>query len=204
MDGLLASPATLGLIAMNVIASMIAFGNRDFFEQNAFWIAPIREGRQWHRFLTSGFLHVNGMHLFLNMYVLYLFGQTLEKILGTAGFLILYFASLLGGNLWEYMEKRGKPDYRSVGASGATSGVVLGFCLFFPFAVLYLFFAIPMWAIVFGVGYIVISFILSQRESTMIAHGAHLGGAVAGLVVTLLLRPEAWNHLLSQVAARIG
>ena len=69
---------------------------------------------------------------------------------------------------------------------------------------LYLFFAIPMWAIVFGIGFIVGSFILSQRDQTMVAHGAHLGGALSGLVIAMLLRPEAWRQMIEQVANRIG
>ncbi|KCZ89981.1 rhomboid family intramembrane serine protease [Hyphomonas johnsonii] len=204
MDGLLIYPATYTLIALNVIASIVAFNNHDFFERYVFWIAPIRQGEEWYRFVTSAFLHVNGLHLFINMYVLYMFGQVLEQHLGSGGFLILYSASLLGGNVWEFADKHNQPDYRAVGASGATSGVVSGFCLFFPFAVLYLFFAIPMWAIVFGVGFIVVSFILSQRDQTMVAHGAHLGGALTGLAIAMLLRPESWRHLIDQVIGRLG
>tara|TARA_R110002095_G_scaffold79426_1_gene68238 strand:+ start:105 stop:719 length:615 start_codon:yes stop_codon:yes gene_type:complete len=204
MDAVQIYPATLVLIAMNVIASVVAFNNQEFFDRYSFWINPIRQGEEWHRFVTSAFLHVNGLHLFINMYVLYLFGQILEAHVGSGGFLILYAASLLGGNVWEYADKRNQPNYRSVGASGATSGVISGFCLFYPFATLYLFFAIPMWAIVFGAGFIVASFILSQRDQTMVAHGAHLGGALTGLVIAMLLRPEAWRQMIDQVASRIG
>ncbi|KJS36711.1 MAG: hypothetical protein VR74_11650 [Hyphomonas sp. BRH_c22] len=204
MDAFLVYPATLVLIAMNVIASVYAFSNPDFFDRYCFWIAPIRQGEEWHRFVTSAFLHVNGLHLFINMYVLFMFGQILEQYVGSGGFLILYGASLLGGNLWEYADKHNQPGYRAVGASGATSGVITGFCLFFPFTTLYLFFAIPMWAIVFGIGFIVGSFILSQRDQTMVAHGAHLGGALTGLVIAMLLRPAAWRQMLEQVANRIG
>jgi len=204
MDALLVYPATLVLIALNVIASVLAFNNRDLFDRYCFWIKPIREGEEWFRFVTSAFLHVNGMHLFINMYVLYTFGKILEAYVGSGGFLILYAASMLGGNIWEYADKHNEPNYRAVGASGATSGVITGFCLFYPFAMLYLFFAIPMWAIVFGVGFIVVSYILSQRDQTMVAHGAHLGGALTGLVIAVLLRPAAWRDLIDQVAHRIG
>lgn len=198
------SPVTLALVAMNVVVSLIGFQNKAFFEQNAFWIAPIREGGELHRFVTSAFLHVNFLHLLVNMYVLYEFGSILEGILGTTGFLIMYAASLLAGNLWEYVDNRAKPDYRAVGASGATSGVVLSFCLLFPFALLGLFFIIPMWAIVAGVGFILVSFFLSQRDNTLIAHGAHLGGALAGAAITLLLVPNAWSNLLAQVTEKFG
>ncbi len=204
MENLLNTPATVVLIIVNVIVSYIGFTQKDFFERNVFWIAPIREQGQWERFVSSAFLHVNGIHLFINMFVLYEFGRILETVLGTPGFIILYVASLLAGNAWEFFANKNKPNYRAVGASGATSGIILAFCLFFPFATLLLFFIIPMWAIVLAVLFMIGSFILSKREGNIIAHGAHLGGAIAGLVVAIVFRPNAWGELLRQVVERIG
>lgn len=198
------SPVTVALIALNVVVSLIGFKNRAFFEQNAFWVDPIRQQGQWHRFVVSAFLHVNTLHLLVNMYVLFEFGGVLENVLGPTGFLFLYVASLLAGNAWEYVANYNKADYRAVGASGATSGVILGFCLLYPFAMLGLFFIIPIWAIAAGVGFIIISFLLSQRDNTMIAHGAHLGGALAGGAVTLFLVPGAWGNLVAQITDKFG
>ncbi|HAO34675.1 MULTISPECIES: rhomboid family intramembrane serine protease [unclassified Hyphomonas] len=197
-------PVTISLIAANVLVSLIGLSNRAFFEDNNFWIAPIREGRQWWRFVTSAFLHVNSTHLLINMFVLWQFGGVLERELGATTFLIIYFGSLFAGNAWEYIDKRDQPDYRAVGASGATSGIVLAFSVLAPFAVLYLLFILPMWAIVAAVLFISVSFFLSQRPNTMIAHGAHLGGALAGAALTFLLVPGAWSALLAQIAERLG
>ncbi len=183
-------PITSALIAANIVASLIAFAVPDFFEQNLFRVAPILKKGEWHRVITSAFLHVNSTHLLMNMFVLYMFGPILESVLGVGGYLLVYFASLLGASFWMLADKRSEPDYSAVGASGAVSGVVLAFCLFQPFRMLYLFFLVPMPAVVFGIGYIALSFWLSRRESTMIAHGAHLGGALAGLAATLLVYPE--------------
>ena len=204
MENLFSTPATLTLIIVNIIVSYIGFTRKDFFERNVFWIAPIRQQGQWERFVSSAFLHVNGIHLFINMFVLYEFGRILETVLGTLGFVILYVVSLLAGNAWEYFANKDKPNYRAIGASGATSGIILGFCLFFPFATLLLFFIIPMWAIVLAVVFIIGSFILSKREGNIIAHGAHLGGAIAGLMIAILLRPDAVGALLQQVADKFG
>ena len=204
MENLLATPVTLALIAINVILSLQGFNNRHYFENNLFWIGKIRREKEYHRFITSAFLHVNGLHLFINMYVLYEFGNVLEQILGPFGFALLYGVSLLGGNAWEYATKQNNPNYRAVGASGATSGIILAFCLFFPFATLLLFFVIPMWSIVLAALFIGGSYYLSQKPNTMIAHGAHLGGALAGLVIALILRPDAWGRLVDQVAQRFG
>ena len=81
---------------------------------------------------------------------------------------------------------------------------MLAVALLFPFATIYLMFAIPIWAGVYGALFIIISFILSGRDNAMIAHGAHLGGAVAGLVITLLLKPESLGNLLQQISERLG
>ncbi|MDX1292044.1 MAG: rhomboid family intramembrane serine protease [Hyphomonas sp.] len=197
-------PVTISLIAANVLVSLIGLSNRNFFEDNNFWIQPIREGNQWWRFVTSAFLHVNGTHLFINMFVLWEFGRVLERSLGASTFLIIYFGSLLAGNAWEYFDKKNQPDYRAVGASGATSGVVLSFSMLAPFAMLGLFFIIPMWAIVAAILFISVSFFLSRRPNTMIAHGAHLGGALAGAALTFLLVPGSWDRLLAQIAERLG
>ena len=204
MDSLIASPVTLGLLVLNVIASLIAFQNPRFMQQNILWIRPMRDQGEWYRGISSGFLHVNGPHLLLNMYGLFLFGPICEFVLGGVGFAIVYFASLIGGSAWAYMHNRNVSDYRAAGASGALSGIILAFCLFEPFAVLLAFFVIPMWGIVFGILYIGLSYAFSMRADRVIGHEAHLGGAVAGIIATLLVRPETFGDFIAQAAAKFG
>jgi membrane associated rhomboid family serine protease len=133
MEYFSAAPVTSSLLLANIIASMVGFASPEFMTQNAFWIRPIREQRQWHRVITSGFLHVATWHLFANMITLYYFGPWLEHVFGATGFLILYFGSLLGGSMWDVVDKRNKPDYRAVGASGAISGLMSAVGIIFPF-----------------------------------------------------------------------
>ena len=71
---------------------------------------------------------------------------------------------------------------------------VIAYCLRGWFIVALIFIFVP----------IVISFIFSQRENAMIAHGAHLGGAVTGIALTLILRPESFGQLLDQIARQFG
>lgn len=203
MEYIASFPVTSALIGANIVASLIAFVSPDFYEQNLFRVGPVRQRGEWHRIITSGFLHVNVLHLVVNMYVLYMFGPILEQALGAGGYLLVYFAALVGGSLWMLADKRHQPDYAAVGASGAVSGVILAFCLFAPLVMLYLFFAIPMPAAVFGIGFILVSAWLSGRDNAMIAHGAHLGGALAGLGMAILLRPEAVGRFFDQIAGGI-
>ena len=196
-------PATLTLIGANILASLYAWSNPAFMMGNLFHVAAIRERREWHRMITAGFLHGGVFHLFINMFVLFQFGGFIESILGTPRFLIVYFAALIGGNLWAYLENYRNPDYRALGASGGTSGIILSFCLFAPFAMLY-FIVIPMPAVVFAILFIVISAILAQRENRVIGHEAHIGGGLAGLLATIAVEPRALSEFAAQVSAFLG
>jgi membrane associated rhomboid family serine protease len=197
-------PVTLGLIAINVAASLVAFANETFNRQNILWVGPMRENGEWHRAISSGFLHVNGPHLLINMYGLFMFGPIVERALGGTGFAVVYLASLAGGSAWAYLHNRNNPDYRAAGASGALSGIVLAFCMIAPFTLLLFLFLIPMWGIVFGLLFIGLSYILSQRENRIIGHEAHLGGAVTGMIATVLVDPDVLVRFLAQLSARLG
>ncbi|GAB5458573.1 MAG: rhomboid family intramembrane serine protease [Henriciella sp.] len=205
MEQIMAYPATSLLIAANVVASLIALSNRPFMEKNLFHVGPILQQREWHRMLTSGFLHGGLLHLFVNMYVLYMFGSLIEGALGTFGYLIVYFAALLGGNLWSLLENKIKPAYRALGASGATSGIVMSFTLFAPFESLYFFpIPIPIPAVILAVIFIVASAILARRENKVIGHEAHLGGALAGILATIAVEPRALSIFSNQIAQALG
>jgi membrane associated rhomboid family serine protease len=204
MDSLFASPVTMGLLALNIVASMIAFQSRSFMEQNTFWIEAIRDRSEWYRVFSAGFLHVAIWHLAFNMLTLYSLGPVMERVLGGIGLSIVYFAGLLGGHLWAYTQNRNDGDYRAIGASGAISGVILGFCLYSPFSLLSFFFVVPVWGIIAGPAIIVISYFLAKREDRIIGHEAHLGGAVAGVIATLLVRPETLGEFIAQASQRFG
>lgn len=204
MADIFSYPATLCLIILNVIASLIAFRSAPFNNQNILWVGPMRDEGEWHRLISSGFLHVNGPHLFLNMYGLFMFGPVIEHVLGGVNFLIIYLASLIGGSVWAYLWNRNNPDYRAAGASGALSGIILAFCMIAPFSILLFLFVLPMWGIVFGVAFVVLSYFLSQRANRIIGHEAHLGGAVVGIVTTLLVEPRVWTSFVQQLTEKFG
>lgn len=205
MEQLLLTPVTSLLIAGNVIASLIALSNPPFMERNLFHVGPILERREWHRMVTSGFLHGGFLHLFVNMYVLFMFGGFVERVVGPVSYLIIYFAALLGGNFWALLENRAKSSYRALGASGATSGIVMSFILFRPFEPLMIF-PIPFFmpAVVLGILFVVGSAILAQRDNKTIGHEAHLGGALAGILATIAVQPVALSNFSRQIAEALG
>ena len=201
---LLHSPATLVLLVANIAISILAFGNSRLLDAMLLDVGAIRRRNQHYRLVTSGFVHGDPGHLFMNMLTLFFFGPYLEYRVGTEAFVLVYFLSLLAGSAWSYMENFRNPNYKALGASGAISGVVIAFALFEPFAMLFVFF-IPAPAIVFAVLYIVYSaYASSGRRSDGIGHGAHLGGALMGLVTVCVFWPEAIRHLWRELARLIG
>lgn len=198
------TPVTLLLLIINVMVSGYAlFYDPSLVDRLAFKPREILQGKQYQRMITGGFVHVGIGHLAFNMITLFFFGPLLESILGPGRFLLLYFGAELAAHALTLVIHRDSPTYAAVGASGAISGVVFAFCLFFPFEKLYIFFALPMPAILFAVLYVVGSvYAMRQKEEGMtggIAHEAHLGGAVGGLVLTILLEPRSLSIFLEQV-----
>lgn len=193
------APATFALILVNVAVSLYAFfGDRTFINQFAFQVRAVTAQKQRYRIFTSSFLHANTPHLLLNMLTIFFFGPTIEGLLGTLGFLVVYFGAILTSGLVSLRVNRNNPDYSSVGASDAASGAVLSYCCFYPFEPIYILFipfGIP--AILYGALFIFISARLMERSDRVIAHEGHLGGAIAGAALTVIMRPEVVTRFFS-------
>lgn len=195
---------TLIIIAANVAFSFKGFKDPHFFEKYKFNTGAVQRGEKI-RILSSGFLHVDTAHLFLNMLTLYFFADVVIGTVGSLKFLLIYFASLLVGNLLSYYFHKKNMNYNAVGASGAVSGIIYAGILLYPNMSLYLFFIpIPIPAYVFGVGYLFYSIYGMKRQLGNIGHDAHFGGAVGGYLLTLLLAPWIFQeHLLMVVLLAI-
>ncbi|MGV6800649.1 MAG: rhomboid family intramembrane serine protease [bacterium] len=185
------APLTYALLALTSLISAYAwFVDRNFFEQSIFQTNAILKGKQYHRLLTSSFLHGDPVHLLFNMYSLWIFGTAVEYLFGTANFAIIYFGSGLIASLFSLWIRRKEPNYMMVGASGAISGIVVAFCLYAPFQKLYILGILPMPAILFAAIFIAYSSFVMGRDNSRIAHEAHLGGALGGALLTLLLASD--------------
>jgi membrane associated rhomboid family serine protease len=181
------------VIIANVIFSIKGFEDYAFLDKYKFQVSRVK-GDEKIRMLTSGFLHVDWMHLILNMYVLYAFGNIVISFLGTLPFLIIYFGSLIAGSLYTLQYHKNEPYYSAVGASGAVSGIVYASILLYPGMSLYLFFIpVPIPGYIFGVGYLLYSIYGMKKQVGNVGHAAHLGGAIGGFALTLLLNPVLFN-----------
>ncbi|MBE7174226.1 MAG: rhomboid family intramembrane serine protease [Williamsia sp.] len=181
------------LIAINVVVSYKGFNNHFFFDKYKFEVEKILLYKDYKRLVTSGFLHVNWTHLIFNMISLLMFSGLLESYGGGFEFLLIYVAGLVGGDLLSLLIHKHDPDYSSVGASGAVCGLIFAAIALFPGFNMGLFFipiSIPGW--LFGLLFVGFSMygIKSRRDN--VGYEAHLGGALVGMAVALLLHPSAF------------
>ena len=184
---------TIVIIAANVIISYKGFGDYGFFERYKFNVGSIRRGEQIRMF-SAGFLHVDTMHLFFNMFTLYFFAPVVITFLGNFHFIIVYISSLILGNLLSLYFHKDEYYYSAVGASGAVTGILYAAILLRPDMNLYMFFIpVPIKAYFFGLGYMLYSIYGMKKRIGNIGHDAHIGGAIGGYVVTLILFPSLFE-----------
>lgn len=205
MNSLLDSPVTLTLLFANIAITLWAFyGNPVYMEKFSEWPYQIVHDKKYYQVITSAFLHANFMHLFFNMFALYTFGSFLEGFFignfgsfeGSLYFFLIYFFSLLFGSILTVIFHYNDPNYVAVGASGAVSGIVFSYIIFFPESMLYVFF-IPMPAYLFAFLWIGFSVYGMKSKLGNIGHEAHLGGAVGGVISTLILIDGSMRVLIS-------
>ncbi|WP_040249565.1 rhomboid family intramembrane serine protease [Psychroserpens mesophilus] len=187
------SLVTIVIIAANVLISYKGFNDYSFFERYKFNVGSVRRGEQFRMF-SSGFLHADMSHLFMNMLTLYFFADVVIYGVGELNFIVIYIVSLLLGSLLSLYFHQNEFHYSAVGASGAVTGILYAAILLNPGMSLYLFFIpIPIPAYIFGIGYLLYSIYGMKNRVGNIGHDAHFGGAIGGLVVTLILVPTLFQ-----------
>ena len=149
-----------------------------------------------YQLVTHLFTHANLMHIFFNMFTLYMFGRVLENVLGPKRFAILYFATGLGAVLLnvflDFLQLQGIINFNtdvnisfSIGASGAVYGIMVSFAMLFPNTELLIYFIVPLKAKVF-IPLLILAEIymeVSRSPGDNVGHAAHLGGALIGFIV---------------------
>jgi len=194
---------------MTGLISYQAFSNPDMRAKLIFHPATVKSSGEYYRFLTSGFIHGDWGHLFINMFVLYQFGEIAEKSIfpllfgasmGKFVYLVFYLAAIVLSSLPTFFRHQDNYGYAALGASGATSALVFVYILFDPWQ---WFVFPPLPAIILGVGFLFYSSYMDKRGTDNIGHNAHLWGALFGLafigVSIMTLRPELMDFLIGQL-----
>ena len=164
-----------------------------------------------YQLLTYMFMHANFEHIFFNMFALWMFGNTLENIWGSKRFLLFYIVCGLGAGICQevvqFIDFGMRTDWKglavlndgmrevlntwnTVGASGAVYGLLLAFGMLFPNSRIYLYFLFPIKAKWFIIGYAVIELFSGFFSSGNVAHFAHLGGMLFGLILILIWKKK--------------
>ncbi len=138
--------------------------------------------------ITYMFIHGDFTHLFFNMFALWMFGMELENLWGAKRFLIYYTICGLGAAVANLLIA---PIFSTVGptvgASGSVYGILIAFGYLFPNRHIYIYFLIPIKAKYLVILYMALEiFAVASQSETGIAHVAHLGGAVVGIIYLLI------------------
>jgi Uncharacterized membrane protein (homolog of Drosophila rhomboid) len=121
---------TLIIILINVIISILSFNNENLKTNLIFSPFEFSLNKKWWIVISHGFVHADFLHLFFNMYVLYIFGSPLEYYFATSSeigelyFLTLYFLGIIFSTIPSIFKHRNNSNYHSLGASGAVSAIV--------------------------------------------------------------------------------
>lgn len=180
-------------IAMFVV-SMRGFRDPVFFRKYLFEVSDVKYKKEYYRLITCGFLHVDWMHLLFNAITLYFFYSIPFGVLGEVRFFVLYFVGLGLSGYFSYLIHRNDSGYAAVGASGAVSAVLFSAIVLRPKLELIIFpIPIPIPGYIFAVAYLLYTTYGMRRSLGNVGHAAHLGGAAAGVLLTLLMEPRAWH-----------
>lgn len=204
---------TIALIALNVAIYIVSSYSNAFLSISESWVRSggfipilvISDSSQLYRFLTSMFLHGNIIHIFFNMYFLYIFGRAVENVLGSWRYLALYMLSGFSASVFHtvFSALQGVASIESlsipaIGASGAISGVLGAYLILFPGTSLtacWWFFWFPVCYTLRAALYLVFWFVLqiiygyttAFTANPGIAFFAHAGGFIAGIAFLPIL-----------------
>ena len=185
---------------------------RDLFDRLKFNAYLIHSKKEWFRFLSYGLVHADYLHLFINVFVLYSFGEIVEIFFAhyfgsraVVFYLLLYIGGLAFSTLYDFGTHKNDPWYNAVGASGAVSAVVFSSILLYPSGKIFLFFVpIGIPAPIFGLLYLGYSFYMARRAKDNIGHNAHFFGALFGIAFTILLNTDILKLFISEIFGSIG
>ena len=199
----------LGIIILVTVAfSITAFKDDELMRKMVFFPFRCKHNHEKYRVLTHLFIHADATHLIFNMLSLYMLGEILEIQLinefgvmrGEIHFVTLYFLGGIFSTLIPFYRNQDNIHYRSLGASGAVSAVIFAAIIWNPTMRLgLLFLPIPIPAYIFGPLYLLYEYWAEKKGKSGIAHDAHIGGALCGIVYVLITDIEKGKECFNQL-----
>lgn len=189
---------------------MLCFGNYRISENLNFNPARIFQKNEYHRFISHAFVHADWVHLLVNMFVFFSFGNYVENSFARLeaeniitssklSFIILYFGGIVIASARSFIKHKNHSWYKSVGASGAVSAVLFTSIFLSPMEKIYFYGVLPVPGIVFGILYLFYSSYMNKKAKDNINHDAHFWGAVYGFMFPLFLDFGLVNNFLNSL-----
>ncbi len=195
------SPVSIVILVLLALFYLISLASKDIVLQK-FSLNPfsVVHSKQFYQIVTHIFIHLDFAHLLFNGLTFYFFAPHLEFIIGGDLLLLIFLTSGIVASLPSIIKQKDNPSYYSLGASGAISGVVFSYILFFPTSRIYIFFIpIGIPAPIFAMLYLAYCYYAGKNPETKINHDAHFWGAVWGLVLTAILFPDIVKYFFSML-----
>ncbi len=187
---------------LQVIASMIVYGytfggqpvTYEVLLSNYFGLNALGEGFQIWQLVTYQFMHGDFSHIFFNMFMLWMFGMEIEHVMGSKKFLIFYLLSGIGAGLLQLFLSPVLTGAMGVtiGASGAVYGVMIAFGMTFPDRYVFIYFLLPIKA-KYLIAILMVFEFMAVNDPSLVAHLAHIGGAVTAFIFILLDKRNNFN-----------
>lgn len=200
---------TILIILLTVIISIYGFNNSNFLERWMFVPYKIKHKSQWDRFVTSGFIHKDYMHLLFNMFTFYFFGGVVEQFLnfkfgvifGGAIFILFYVVAIVISDIPTYLKNKDNGYYRALGASGGTSATVFSSIVILPLSDICLFGILCLPGFILGALFLIYSYTKGKNGDDAINHDAHLYGALVGIVFILIISPGSAITFIDEIVS---
>lgn len=199
---------TIIILIITCAISILAFSNQELMRKLIFNPYMVTRHKEWWRFVSSGFIHADWLHLFVNMFVLYSFGQMVEAYYsqvfdekGLYYYAVLYIGGIVIAITPSYAANKENMAYNSLGASGAVSAVVFAGILFQPLGGIGFMFlpGLDIPAFIFGFLYLAYSWYMDKKGDAHVNHNAHFWGAIFGVLFTILLKPKIAVYFINQI-----
>ncbi|QDW27119.1 rhomboid family intramembrane serine protease [Pedobacter sp. KBS0701] len=194
------APVASVIFVFTIITSLYAFYDHSLYGKFMLHPFSVSKGQNVYTLITSGLVHADWMHLFFNMFTFYAFAFTLESLMGSWQFGLLYFLGLVLSDLPTVIKHKDHFNYNSLGASGAISAVLFSYILFNPMSKIYIMFIpIGIPAVVFGILYLIYCAYASRNSRDHINHDAHFFGALTGLIFTIIFVPGILQNFITML-----
>ena len=191
-------------------ASLYAWNRPEIMHKWIFNPYTVSRRNEYQRFITSGFIHNDYVHLGFNLIVFYMFGHYVEYffttlfgvLTGSIAFIALYIGGIIVSDIPTYFKYRELPHYNSLGASGGVSSILFSYILFEPMTPLapYAISILSLPAFIWAAIYMIYSYFMGKKGTDNINHDAHFYGAAFGIAFTVVLYPRVISIFLEQLS----